>query len=249
MDSLSKSISDFLRQYIDMFNSIDFEKYITSLTIFDDIKSIIKDIDFQKIEDGYKTQMKRILLCGFYPARYIRRLTIKEIADAKNDGELVSILSNQIIKNMDSYKNDFIILFPKYKNIIDEVYDLYKKNKYRLCILSLINICSLIFNKTFINTDPFEKNATLQKLKEANVVEENENRYMIFLPVMDKESNIISKSFYKNPEDYKKHSYNRNAIIHGYVDDYDNELNCLRWFSVLYNILDIIKEFLDKKNI
>ena len=247
MDSLSKSISCFLRQYMDIFNSIDFEKYISSLTIFDDIKSIIKDIDFQKIEDGYKTQMKRILLCGFYPARYIRRLTITEIADARTDKELVSVLSNQIAKNMDYYKKDLIDLFPKYKNIIDEVYDLYKKKKYRLCILSLINICSLIFNKTFTNTDPFDKKMTPKKLRETNVMKENENRYMIFIPIIDNDSNIIAKSFQDNPEEYKKYSFNRNAIIHGYVDDYDNELNCLRWFSVLYNTLDIIEEYLNNE--
>lgn len=247
MDSLSKSISCFLRQYMDIFNSIDFEKYISSLTIFDDIKSIIKDIDFQKIEDGYKTQMKRILLCGFYPARYIRRLTITEIADARTDKELVSVLSNQIAKNMDYYKKDLIDLFPKYKNIIDEVYDLYKKKKYRLCILSLINICSLIFNKTFTNTDPFDKKMTPKKLRETNVMKENENRYMIFIPIIDNDSNIIAKSFQDNPEEYKKYSFNRNAIIHGYSDNYDNELNCLRWFSVLYNTLDIIEEYLNNE--
>ena len=78
-------------------------------------------------------------------------------------------------------------------------------------------------------------------------MKENENRYMIFIPIIDNDSNIIPKSFQKHPEEYKKYSFNRNAIIHGYVDDYDNELNCLRWFSVLYNTMDIIKIHINNK--
>lgn len=74
--------------------------------------------------------------------------------------------------------------------------------------------------------------------------------YYIFAPYYytNKNSNPLFKNCndkHKTHEEikkeYKKIPYNRNAIIHGYVENYGTELNCLRWFSVLINTYELFK--------
>ena len=74
--------------------------------------------------------------------------------------------------------------------------------------------------------------------------------YYIFAPYYytSKKSNPLFKNCNDNRKtheeiknEYKKIPYNRNAIIHGYVENYGTELNCLRWFSVLINTYELFK--------
>ena len=74
--------------------------------------------------------------------------------------------------------------------------------------------------------------------------------YYIFAPYYytNKNSNTLFKNCNDNrrtheeiKKEYKKIPYNRNAIIHGYVENYGTELNCLRWFSVLINTYELFK--------
>lgn len=76
--------------------------------------------------------------------------------------------------------------------------------------------------------------------------------YYIFAPYYysKKENKILINYHYNKKmtesekiEKYKKIPYNRNAIIHGYVnfEEFGNEENCLRWFSVLINTYELFK--------
>ncbi len=74
--------------------------------------------------------------------------------------------------------------------------------------------------------------------------------YYIFAPYYytDINKNPLFKNCYKADKptsiikkEYKSIPYNRNAIIHGYVEDYGTEINCLRWFSVLINTYEMFK--------
>ena len=60
---------------------------------------------------------------------------------------------------MDIIKNKKILFntYPQYKKELNEIYKLYKNHNYRLCILSLINVISIINNSQFEYIDFVEK--------------------------------------------------------------------------------------------
>ena len=146
-----------------------------------------------------------------------------------------------------SSKNGILKVLPNYKKEINEIYGLYKQHRYRLCILSIINIISTIFNSNFDNLDFTEVN--VNKLKKYKILNDKNQKYFIFIPYMI-DVNESDKKNYKNKilvnaryNRYKDLPYNRNAILHGYYNDFGNPENCLRWFSVLMNTVDIIKMY------
>ena len=68
-----------------------------------------------------------------------------------------------------------------------------------------------------------------------------DSAYYIFAPYYNyARDNTLFKTCYSNKEEYKKIPYNRNGIIHGFVDDYGSRANCLRWFSVIINTYEMI---------
>ena len=56
-----------------------------------------------------------------------------------------------------------------------------------------------------------------------------------------KPSILVLKGF----EKYLDIPFNRNAILHGYSKKFGNEVNCLRWFSVLFNTMEITQKIVE----
>ena len=57
-------------------------------------------------------------------------------------------------------------------------------------------------------------------------------------------NNKLIKNCQSNPAEYLNIPYNRNAILHGYSKKFGSEANCLRWFSVLINTMEISEEII-----
>ena len=144
-------------------------------------------------------------------------------------------------------KKDILINFKDYSNDIKEIYELYDSEKYRLCILSLINILSQIFNKSFEGKDFTETDEIV--LKNYNIMNLSNEEYYQFMPYcriydgkkVKKYDNALLNNYKNKREKYADFPYNRNAILHGYSNDFGNKNNCLRWFSVLLNTNDIFE--------
>lgn len=129
----------------------------------------------------------------------------------------------------------------QYKKIINQIFLLYNREEYRLCILSIINLLSIIYNNNFENTD-FNEPKLKSKLTSLGLLDDEQNKFSIFAPyyVKERNDNKIIANYQSNPSQYKKYPYCRNAILHGYSIRFGNNRNTLRWFSVLLNTIDLL---------
>ena len=66
---------------------------------------------------------------------------------------------------------------------------------------------------------------------------------MIFSPYIEDDdlvsANVLIQNHRSNPQKYLDVPFNRNAILHGYSKKFGTEQYCLRWFSVLFNTMEI----------
>ena len=61
-------------------------------------------------------------------------------------------------------------------------------------------------------------------------------------------ANVLIQSRRGNPIEYEEIPFNRHAILHGYSKRFGNEANCLRWFSVLFNTMEISIKLIETEN-
>lgn len=216
------------------------------------LTGIFEEIDFNEFDKIYKTISIDYLSNGFYPSFYYGRETTLNLLRTKNNRKKIDIISNGISDAIPKCKSKLKKCFPQHKSIINEIYNLYENRKYRLCILSIINLTSILFNNTFEHKDFIEKAEINKKLITDNIMKEKETNYLLFAPyILDDElvqNNKIIQNYKKEPEKYMDIPYCRNAIAHGYSTKFGNRLNCLRWFSVLINTLSIAEKYSEIKN-
>lgn len=232
LSKLAKTITEMYEPMINSFSS--------------NITRIFEKIDWSQFDLIYKEIALKYLRNGFYPYRNTE-IMYEEVLDTNNKTKQIKIIKEGIRKDIKSHKKELLLIYPEYKREINEIYDLYKQKKYRLCILSLINLISIINNTQFEYIDFVEKNSVRNKLLEKQIMKEKETNYMLFSPYIEDNTllyaNVLIKncnsSKYKHPEEYLTIPFNRNAILHGYSKRFGNELNCLRWFSVLFNTMEI----------
>ena len=212
-------------------------------TILLQVKKTFELLNFENIDDVIKKKCIFLVENGFYT--YGRMscsfdMNIESICKMVEDDSLSS-------------KIGIIKILPTYKKEINEIYGLYNQHRYRLCILSIINVISTIFNSNFNYLDFTEIN--VNNLKKYKILNSTNQEYFIFIPYMI-DVNESNKRNYKNKilvnakdNKYKDMPYNRNAILHGYYKDFGNKENCLRWFSVLLNSVDLIKIYNKTKEV
>lgn len=220
------------------------------------IYEFISKINFDKIDIELQNAMTEYLKLGFYPSKTcIGHKEPSYLFEFKNYKDKVSVLSEDVEYYLDVVKPKLINTFKNKEKYIIEIYDLYKSEKYRLCILSLINLTANIYNENLNNIDFTEDEKVRKKLVAKKVMKEDEKNYMIFAPYINNKlfwnNNTLIKSYRRYPKKYKKYPYNRNAILHGYSIDFGTKENCLRWFSVLintYDIFEILIEIINKES-
>ena len=70
-----------------------------------------------------------------------------------------------------------------------------------------------------------------------------ETNYLLFSQYINDEhlklANVLIQNHRNDLEEYLKIPFNRNAILHGYSKRFGTKANCLRWFSALFNTLEI----------
>lgn len=218
-----------------------------------EIKNPLKElnIDFSYIEENTKIGCEKMLENGFYPYSNIGTSTCLSIVKEKDFNKIEQILEESVEYNIKKCKSDIISTFSDYAYWLEEIYMLYNEEKYRLCILSIINILSQIFNRSFEYKDFTETNELV--LRDYNLMNLSNEQYYQFMPYLiesnektkrtdKKYNNTLLCNCKKHKEKYKDIPYNRNAILHGYSGKFGTKTNCLRWFSVLLNTNDIFKE-------
>lgn len=215
------------------------------------IKNPLSDlnIDFSNIEKNTRIGCEKMIASGFYPYSKIGTSTCLSIIKLKDPNEIEKILGDNVEYFLKYFENNMINTFNDYSDIIKEIFELYDKKNYRLCILSLINVLSQIFNNSFEYKDFTEVNEVT--LRNYRVMNFSNEEYYKFMPYCIKVENKKTSKKYINTllvncqnhnEQYKDIPYNRNAILHGYSKNFGNKINCLRWFSVLFNTNDIFEK-------
>lgn len=215
------------------------------------ITEVFSKIDWSKFDLIYKEIAIKYLSNGFYPYR-TTEVIFEDLIKTNSCTKQVRIIKKGIRIDIKKNKNYLILVYPQYKKEIKEIYKLYKDRNYRLCILSLINLISIINNQQFEYIDFTQKEDVRKKLLEKQIMKEKETNYLLFSPYIEDNAlsyaNVLIKNCnsnrYKHPEEYEKIPFNRNAILHGYIEKYGNESNCLRWFSVLFNTMEISYELI-----
>lgn len=213
-----------------------------------------------KLEDDGKSVAEDLLRNGIYPSRIIFINYEKYLS--LNDKRLKYIfdcIRSSINYNIDDIDEYFGI------NDLKTAYELYKTNNYKLCILLLIQIYNYICNSNFGKISGEERIEITKKLNYVICSLENNSDvdrlkeetkkfgigwidYYLFYPFIC--SNANNTLMGSNREKYSRYIYNRNAIIHGYNNEFDTEENCLRYFSIILNLYDVMKiynDFLKKR--
>jgi hypothetical protein len=215
------------------------------------ITEVFEKIDWSQYDLIYKEIAIKYLSNGFYPYRDTK-VTFENLVNTNNDKKLIKIIKDGVKIDIINNKNNLVLIYPQYKKEIKEIYKLYKNHSYRLCILSIINLVSVINNQQFEYIDFTQRKEIRKKLLEKQIMREKETNYLLFSPYINdevlKNENILLKNCnnkdYMHPKEYCKIPFNRNAILHGYVEKFGNETNCLRWFSVLFNTMEISLELI-----
>lgn len=217
--------------------------------IFNGITRLLEslNLNFSNVEPKIKLVCEMMLENGFYPYKHMS-INICNIVNTNNKNEIERILSNQVQISINDRKQYILRSLIKYNARIKEIYYLYDRRKYRLCVLAQINLISIIFNEHFGHTD-FTEKQIVNKIKEVVNTEKVEHNYTQFIAYTIDEGKTKDSIEYKNklianyrrtPEKYNEYPYNRNAILHGYSKDFGKKIHCLRWFSVLLNTVDLL---------
>ena len=230
----------FISKIAEIWNTNEIQLTDKIKDILENLKKVYEE-NFKDVEIKYKKAYIKLLENGYYPNSKMKVPIIK-LLDIKNGKQFNNLVCEYFDKQILNEKDKIIGEFSKYKKVITEIYELYEKQNYRICILSIMNLISITFNSNFENIDFNESNKILEKLKDLDFVEEKINTYLILLPYLEYEKNKIIFNSRKCPQEYKKYPYCRNAIVHGYSVRFGNKRNCLRWFSVLLNAIDLIKK-------
>lgn len=242
LTEMSKKITEMYEPIINSFSS--------------NITKIFEKIDWSQFDLIYKEIALKYLSNGFYPYRNTE-IKYEEILNTNSKFKQIKIIKEGIKKDIKNHKKELLLIYPEYKREIKEIYNLYKEKNYRLCILSLINLISIINNTQYEYIDFTEKDKVRIKLLEKQIMKEKETNYLLFSPYIEDNTlsyaNVLIKncnsSRYKHPEEYLEIPFNRNAILHGYSKKFGNEANCLRWFSVLFNTMEITLKIVETETI
>ena len=249
--------------------SIDFNKIIkqNEMMMQGVLKSLKPIMD--EIKDSAKILAKRSLELGFYPSNTFI-LYNTEFLDLKSKKEEIEYLCNKIESTLcDGYlvevskyfnKKDILKCYSLYNSkdyescilnlivIINQIFinefgcsaeainQLYDEIN---CNTSILNV---EFETKYLN----RKKAYNDKHKDNLVLKHRlysfeDCAYYIFAPYYNyTKDNTLFKTCYSNEKEYRKIPYNRNGIMHGFVDNYGTRENCLRWFSVIINTYELI---------
>ena len=214
--------------------------------ILDDIRKILLDFqhipafDFSNVDERFKKSCLIMLKNGYYPSKRLH-MGIIQITKLKNKKQINEFICDNIENVLLNSKNRIKKYLNKYSKIINQIFKLYDEKEYRLCILSIINLLSIIYNSTFDNTDFTEKELK-DKLTNLGLLNDTQTKYSIFSPYyVEPNYNTLLINCRKKKSDYKKYPYCRNAILHGYSKKFGNKRNTLRWFSVLLNTIDLLE--------
>ena len=239
LKEMVKPLTEMTKSIIEAYNPI-----INSS--FSSITEIFKKIDWSQYDLIFKEIAIRYLSNGFYPYKNTF-IEYEELLNTRNQTKQIKIIKEGIRIDIKKNKKILLDIYPEHKKIINEIYKLYGQCRYRLCILSMINLISIINNNQFEYIDFTEKYKVRNKLLEKQIMKEKETNYLLFSQYIKDDdlikANIILKDCRENPEEYLKIPYNRNAILHGYSKKFGSEINCLRWFSVLNNMAEISQKF------
>lgn len=219
--------------------------------ISSNITRIFEKIDWSKFDLIYKEIALKYLSNGFYPYRNTE-IKYEEILNTNSKNKQVKIIKDGIKIDILKSKKELLIIYPQYKKEIKEIYQLYTKHNYRLCILSLINLISIINNTQFEYIDFIEKDRVRNKLLEKQIMKDKETNYLLFSQYINDDdlisTNVLIQNHKNNPTEYLNIPFNRNAILHGYSKKFGTEANCLRWFSVLLNTMEISIKIIETEN-
>jgi len=219
--------------------------------ISSNITRIFEKIDWSQFDLIYKEIALKYLSNGFYPYRNTE-IKYEEILNTNSRIKQVKIIKDGIKIDISKNKKELLIIYPQYKREIKEIYQLYTKHNYRLCILSLINLISIINNSQFEYIDFTEKDRVRNKLLEKQIMKDKETNYLLFSQYINDNdlisANVLIQSHRNNPIEYLDIPFNRHAILHGYSKRFGNEANCLRWFSVLFNTMEISIKLIETEN-
>ena len=242
--SMIEPLTEFSKKLTELYNPI-----IESIS--ENITKIFERIDFSALDFIYKDIAIKYLSNGFYPYKNTN-VKYEELVDTKNKIKHVKIIKEGVKLDIKTHKKLLLNFYPSYKREINEIYRLHKDRNYRLCILSLINLISIINNAQLEYLDFTQRNKVRNKLLEKQIMKDKETNYLLFSQYIEDDDLINANQLlisYKNePEKYSNISYNRNAILHGYSKKIGTEVNCLRWFSVLFNTLEISEKFNEIEN-
>ena len=226
-----------------------YEPIINNISL--NITRIFEKIDWSKFDLIYKEIALKYLSNGFYPYRNTE-IKYEEILNTNSRIKQVKIIKDGIKIDILKNKKELLIIYPQYKREIKEIYQLYAKHNYRLCILSLINLISIINNSQFEYIDFTEKDRVRNKLLEKQIMKDKETNYLLFSQYINDDdlisANVLIQSHRNNPIEYLDIPFNRHAILHGYSKKFGNEANCLRWFSVLFNTMEISIKLIETEN-
>lgn len=244
IEAMIEPLSELTKSIIEMYEPI-INNTSSSIT------KIFEKIDWSKFDLIYKEIALKYLSNGFYPYRNTE-IKYEEVLNSNSKIKQVKIIKHGIRIDILKNKKELLIIYPQYKHIIKEIYNLYEKHNYRLCILSLINLISIINNTQFEYIDFTEKDRVRKKLLEKEIMKDKETNYLLFSQYINdddlKLANVLIQNHRNDPEEYLKIPFNRNAILHGYSKRFGTEVNCLRWFSVLFNTLEISIKLLEAEN-
>lgn len=244
IQTMIEPLTKFTQEIIEIYNPI-----IKNIT--ENITKIFNQIDFSKIDLIYKEIAIIYLSNGFYPYKNTN-IKFDELLSSNNKTQQTKIIKKGIKLDIPNKKRKLITVYPQYKKEINEIYALYKNQNYRLCILSLLNIISIINNAQLEHLDFTQKDEVRNKLLEKQIMKEKETNYLLFSQYIEdnelKKSNKLLLNYKSKPEKYNKIPYNRNAILHGHSQNFGTNENCLRWFSVLFNTLEISEKFNEIEN-
>lgn len=220
-------------------------------SVYSNITRIFEKIDWSKFDLIYKEIAIKYLSNGFYPYRNTK-VKYEEILNTNSKNRQVKIIKDGVKIDILNSKKELLIVYPQYKKEIKEIYQLYLKHNYRLCILSLINLISIINNTQFEYIDFTEKDKVRNKLLEKQIMKDKETNYLLFSQYIKDDdlisANVLIQSHRGNPIEYEEIPFNRHAILHGYSKRFGNEANCLRWFSVLFNTMEISIKLIEIEN-
>lgn len=237
--SVIEPLTELSKKIIEMCNPI-----IKSIS--ENITKIFEKIDFTAFDFIYKEIAIKYLSNGFYPYKNTN-VEFEKLVDTKNKIKQTKIIKDGVKLDIKSHKKVLLSFYPCYKKEINEIYRLYKERNYRLCILSLINLISIINNIQLEYLDFTQRNKVRNKLLEKQIMKDKETNYLLFSQYIEDDdlinTNQLLISYKDEPKKYSNIPYNRNAILHGYSKKFGTEANCLRWFSVLFNTLEISEKF------